>query len=222
MDINPATATATAAGQSRSSTGLSDDFDSFLKLLTTQLQNQDPTQPLDADKFTAQLVQFSGVEQTIKTNSKLDRLVNLIEATQTTTALDYIGNEVEIAGNRLQLTEAGEVSLGYGLDRNVADVRINILNDDGKLVRQIEGPTAAGQHRMMWDGLDGDGVRQPNGTYRMMVSATDAEGERVEAETRITGRVDGLERKADELSLIVDGLPWPLESVRAARAADGR
>ena len=85
-------ATATQSKSERSSATLASDFDSFLLLLTTQLQNQDQLEPMDAEKFTEQLVQFSGVEQAIETNAKLEDMVGLLQTSQTTAALQYLGS----------------------------------------------------------------------------------------------------------------------------------
>ncbi|MGB1540522.1 MAG: flagellar hook assembly protein FlgD, partial [Rickettsiales bacterium] len=85
------------ANQARSK--LSGDFDTFLLLLTTQLQNQDPIEPLDTNEFTAQLVQFANVEQAIDTNSNLETMISMQQGTQINNAVNYIGNFVEAKGN---------------------------------------------------------------------------------------------------------------------------
>ena len=126
MDVNSSSAAgnavATSAGKSR--VGLADNFDSFLQLLTAQLKAQDPLSPLDANQFTQQLVQFSGVEQAIKTNEALGQLVALVQGDQLTRSLDYIGAEVEAEGGTIQLGAGAPATVGYELAEQADRVRI--------------------------------------------------------------------------------------------------
>src|SRR5579862_2238926 len=106
MTTAPVTTPSAAANSSSSTSGsnalnkLSSDLNSFLTLLTTQLKNQDPLSPLDSTQFTAQLVAFTGVEQQINTNTKLDSLIGVDKATQLTSAANFIGNTVEAPSNQ--------------------------------------------------------------------------------------------------------------------------
>ncbi|HZZ11369.1 MAG TPA: flagellar hook capping FlgD N-terminal domain-containing protein, partial [Paraburkholderia sp.] len=86
--------TAAGAGQSTASQQLAGNFDTFLTLLTTQLQNQDPLSPMDSTQFTQQLVAFSGVEQQINTNNNLQSLIALNQSQQAASAVSYIGHSV--------------------------------------------------------------------------------------------------------------------------------
>ena len=97
----PGTNTGSNSGSSGSSTttGIADNFQTFLTLLTTQLQNQNPLDPLDTNQFTAQLVQFAGVEQQLKSNDQLKSLVALEKSAQGTQALIYVGNNVAVDGS---------------------------------------------------------------------------------------------------------------------------
>ena len=137
---NPAPST--AAG---SRIGLADNFDNFLKLLTTQLQSQDPLSPLDATQFTEQLVQFTGVEQAIKTNDVLGQLVALVRADQVTRAVDYLGAEVEANGQSVRLDGNTPATVHYRLDQPAAAATISIYNEAGRLVRTQAGRRFAGR-----------------------------------------------------------------------------
>ena len=106
---------------------LNETFDSFLNLLTTQLQNQDPLEPTDAERFTEQLVQFSGVEQSILTNQRLEELISLQGGNLLTDAVGYIGREVTADGLVLPLQD-GQANLNYELASNAEAVSIQILN----------------------------------------------------------------------------------------------
>jgi flagellar basal-body rod modification protein FlgD len=220
MDVTAtsAAATAAAAGVASSRVGLADDFDSFLQLLTAQLKAQDPLSPLDANQFTEQLVQFSGVEQAIKTNEALGQLVALIRGDQLARSLDYLGAEVVAASQTLRLGSTGSTGsaqASYLLAQSAAQLRIDIYDGAGRLVASQAGPAAAGSHAIAWDGRAPNGARLPAGDYRFEVVASDAAGQRLPVATNIRGQVDGVEIDGERLLLSVDGVLLPADSVSA-------
>jgi flagellar basal-body rod modification protein FlgD len=217
MTINAVQATATATNAGRDGTKLSADFDSFLKLLTTQLQTQDPLSPMDAEKFTSQLVQFSAVEQAIQTNSQLDSLVGLMRTTQHTAALQYVGATVDLDNQRLHLPFGGDADVAYTLETAAENVSISIFDDAGAIVRQLAGPTGAGPQTVTWDGLGDDRLGRPAGTYSVHVEAFNAAGGAVPVTHASTGKVDALLQTDSGLVLSVGGRSYPLDAVRAVR-----
>lgn len=217
MEITPTTGTTATQGSSSARVGLADNFDSFLQLLTAQLKAQDPLSPLDANKFTEQLVQFSGVEQSIKTNEVLAQLVALVRTDQLGRAADYIGAEVEAAGQTVRLGGDVPATLHYGLDAAATEVTIDIYDETGQLVSSTAGDTGPGVHSLTWDGLDPNGNRLPDGLYRFEVSAVDAGGEPLPVGTTLAGIVDGVEVAGDGLMLSVGGVLVPLDAVTAIR-----
>ncbi len=104
-----ATASTDKTAATKSSTGLADNFQTFLTLLTTQLQNQNPLDPLDTNQFTQQLVQFAGVEQQLKSNDQLKTLVALQKSAQATQALIYVGNTVAVDGSTAAVQRLGDL-----------------------------------------------------------------------------------------------------------------
>jgi flagellar basal-body rod modification protein FlgD len=216
MEITASTAgPAAASSAARDRIGLADDFDSFLQLLTTQLKNQDPLSPLDANQFTEQLVQFSAVEQAIKGNDVLGQLLAVIRGDQIARSVDYIGAEVEAAGQTIQLGAAGTAQVHYRLDQTAAAVRIDIYDSSGRLVASQQGDPGLGRHSVVWDGRGESGARLPDGLYRVDVVASDAAGKAVPVTTTIRGLVDGVEIAGDRLLLSVEGVLMPLESITA-------
>ena len=139
---------------------LAEDFDTFLGILVTQLQNQDPLEPMKSQEFTNQLVQFSTVEQAIATNSKLDQMLQAQAGNRATQAVNYIGKEIAIDGNRCSSTAAKRTSPTPSRVRPRA-VAIEITNANGQVVRTLQGDTGAGRHDVSWDGLNSAG--QPAG-----------------------------------------------------------
>src|SRR5262245_15407760 len=197
--------------------GLADNFDNFLKLLTTQLQSQDPLSPLDATQFTEQLVQFTGVEQAIKTNDVLGQLVALVRADQVTRAVDYLGAQVEANGQSVRLDGNQPATVHYRIDQPAAGATISIYNEAGRLVRIQAGEASPGVHTVAWDGRDQAGARLPDGLYRVEVAAKDPAGAAVPVSTTIAGIVDGVELQGDRLMLSVAGVLLPLDAVTTIR-----
>ncbi len=224
MTINavPAAATATAAttsAGSRDGTKLSADFDGFLKLLTTQLQTQDPLSPMDAEKFTSQLVQFSAVEQAIQTNTQLESLLGLMRTTQHTAALQYVGATVELDNQRLHLPYGGTAEVAYTLEAPAQSVAIRIVDDAGAVIRQLTGPTGQGPQSVTWDGLGDDRLGRSAGSYGVQIEAVNAAGGAVPMTLATTGKVDALLQTDTGLVLSVGGRSYPLDAVRAVLPA---
>jgi flagellar basal-body rod modification protein FlgD len=204
-----------AANANDSRIGLADNFDSFLKLLTAQLKAQDPLSPLDANQFTQQLVQFSGVEQAIRTNQALGQLVALVQGDQLTRSLDYLGAEVEAQASTVPLGAGATAQLSYQLATAADRVQIEIYNASGQLVATEGGTTTAGSHNVPWDGRGASGAALPEGLYRFNVVASDAAGEPVPVTTSIRGVVDGVEIDGDLLLLSVAGVLMPTDAISA-------
>lgn len=205
--------TGTAASQSGAK--LAADFDTFLTLLTAQLKTQDPLSPMDAEQFTSQLVQFSAVEQAIQTNSKLETLVSLMQTTQHTAALGYVGATVELDNSSIHLPFGGEAQVSYELPATAQTVKITIVDSAGATVRELAGPTGAGPQGVAWDGLDDSRTSSAAGTYGVRIEALDAAGKPLAVSLTTTGKVDALLQGSDGLVLSVGGRSYPLEAVRA-------
>lgn len=197
------------------STGLGDNFDNFLTLLTTQLQNQDPLSPMDSTQFTDQLATFSQVEQSMKSNTLLEQLVEM-QGNGTTEALDYIGKMVEGQGKVVTLDgEGGTVPFSYEVpeDSDLDEVTIKLLDEDGKTVRTFDGETDAGRHKIDWNGLDDQGNDLAAGDYTIQVAATDQVGDEVSVPTYVFGEVTGVETVNGEVHLTVGGATVPVSTV---------
>jgi flagellar basal-body rod modification protein FlgD len=219
MTISAVQAATAGATQSRDGAKLSADFDGFLKLLTTQLQTQDPLSPMDAEQFTSQLVQFSAVEQAIQTNTQLKSLVGLMQATQHTAALQYVGATVELDSAKIHLPLGGEARVAYALAAPAASVAIEIVDAAGLTVRRLSGPTGDGPQQVNWNGVGDDRRGRPAGTYGVRIEAFDAAGRPVPVSRTSTGKVDALLQTKEGLVLSVDGRSYPLDAVRAVRPA---
>ncbi|WP_029012290.1 flagellar hook assembly protein FlgD [Niveispirillum irakense] len=171
VDSNVATDAASQAAQTR----LTTDTQSFLKLLTAQLSNQDPMQPVDPTQWVAQLAQFSTVEQAVTSNSRLAEVLTELRSTGDRMDLSYIGRSVEVAGDRVALKD-GKLDATYNVPDGAAKVDISIVNNEGRVLRSFTGEKVAGLHALSWDGKDTEGALMSDGTYTVKVVATDEAG----------------------------------------------
>ena len=124
---------------------LAETFDNFLVLLTAQLQNQDPLEPLDSNEFTQQLVQFTGVEQSLKTNDKLDDLIALQGNSQLNQAVNLVGKTIATDSLVLNL-EDGQATMTYELSAGANSASVVVLNEAGAVVKSFSAPTDIGHH----------------------------------------------------------------------------
>src|SRR3978361_711398 len=145
-------------------TPLAGNFQTFLTLLTTQLQNQNPLDPLDTNQFTQQLVQFAGVEQQLKSNDQLKSLIAIEKSAQATQALIYVGNTVAVDGGTQQFNGSATWNLKAAKDATAA---INITNSTGQTVYSGNYTLNQGNASFVWDGKGNNGTQWPPGAYKL-------------------------------------------------------
>lgn len=225
--VSSASTYSSASAASSASSVLASDFDTFLTLLTTQLQNQDPTAPMDANAFTEQLVQFSQVEQQINMNKNLESMLALMQSQQSSDNLDYVGKVVDVDSNETTYAEGGTAYWSYELPEGTASVQYNILDEDGNVVRTVsaaDGDDAlnGGRIELAWDGTDNNGNQLETGTYTLDVTAKDAQGQVLDG-TKVYARgyVSALETIDGEQYLVVAGQKVLPEDVVTVYATGG-
>lgn len=198
---------------------LAENFDTFLSLLTTQLKNQDPLAPMDSTQFTQQLVQMTGVEQQLLTNDLLEKLVSNT-GTGVATAVSLIGKEVRTDSELAQL-KGGKAEWTYSLDRAATDVKLEILDSKGRVVRTI-APTdnKAGEHKLAWDGKGTGGSDLPDGVYALKITAKDSEGSTVVSKAYLDGKVTGVEQQDGLTYITVNGVAVPWDKLVSIRQPD--
>lgn len=189
----------------KSASSLAQNFENFLTLLTTQLQNQDPLEPLDSTQFTTQLVQFASVEQQIGQNARLDEIVKIQGGSQAVSAVSFLDNVVEAFGN-VGVLKDGTASYSYTLPSQAQKTTITIRNEAGDIVRTIDGEVDAGKHTLTWDGKNDQGVPQPDGKYSITVTATGENKTPIKATTGIVGQVTGVTVEDGQLVLDLGGV----------------
>lgn len=203
--------TSTQAGADQAQ--LNQDLNQFLNMLVTQLQHQDPLDPMDANEFTSQLVQFASVEQQIYANAHLENLIGMQEVSQVATMVDYLNTTIQANGNTFFL-ENGNAKFSYALEANAKETTINIVNQDGETVFTTSGDTEIGYHEYVWDGRDSQGNQVEDGIYGVKVTAVDAEGELINIGQTIYGRVTGAGAEDGDVVLYLgDSIAVPLDAV---------
>lgn len=208
MDIasaNAALQAATYGGKSSAaSAALAGNFDTFLRLLTTQLMHQDPTNPMSSDQFTQQLVQMSGVEQSIQTNRNLELLLIANSVQNANLAVSLLGKEVTGSGTGA-LLENGEARWSFATAADAPDTILQVINSDGATVYTERMSADKGSHQFTWDGKDANGSTLPDGTYFLKVTANSATGAPVAVDTRTTGIVTAIDMSSTDPLLTING-----------------
>lgn len=218
MTVSNVAATTTAAsssssGSSNALTDLGANFNAFLTLLTTQLKHQDPSSPVDSNQFTQQLVQFTGVQQQVNTNSYLEKILASMQGNQVSSAASYVGTNIQATGNQGALV-SGEAKFGYTLPANAAKGEVTITNSAGQIVFNGLGSTKQGSNLVTWDGVNSfTGAKETDGVYTISVKATDANGSTVTATPFITGTVDSASISNGEVELGIGALQVPASNV---------
>jgi flagellar basal-body rod modification protein FlgD len=191
---------------------IANNFTTFLQLLTTQLKNQNPMDPLDTNQFTQQLVQFAQVEQQMKSNSNLEALLSMEKAAQSTVALAYVGQIVVVDG------------MTTNLDANGATWRVTLAKPSTTkvIIKDSTGQTAytgtfamnAGSQDFKWDGKGNDGRLWPAGAYTMSATATDASGQNVGVSTEIQAVVDSVDLTQDPPTMSINGKDYTMDKIK--------
>ena len=194
--VSTVSSTATASNLKAGQDNLKIGYDTFLKLLTTQLQHQDPTSPLDTNQFTTQLVQMTGVQQQLLSNELLQSLVNQGSSGTggVASAVNLIGKTVHAVGDTAQL-DGGAAKWSYGLASGASAATLTVKDSKGAVVWTGKAPDLGqGRHDFTWDGKDSTGKQiADGGLYTLSVDATDAAGAAIKSATEVTGVVTSVE-----------------------------
>ncbi len=220
MEVTPFAASQPLSGTEGATQRLTENFDDFLLMLTTQLQHQDPLSPTDATEFTNQLVQFSQLEQQINQSGKIEDLIALQKAAEHLGAVNYLGKTVEVESD-LTLLENGSAAFAYEMPAGAVNASIGIVDATGRLIKTFSADTAPGRHDVVWDGTDAQGVAQPDGPYTVVVSAVDDDEVPFDAiPVFFTGTADAVFQSEGETFVTVGPLEIPLDRILSVMAPD--
>ncbi len=191
--------------------------DAFLTLLVAQMENQDPLNPMEGTEFTAQLAQYSSLEQLYNVNDNLESINDGQSGMSSYYALDFMGKEIYVDGDALSLKQGTEVSGGFSIDE-AGNCTVRILDSSGQQVKSISmGDLDVGTHGFDWDGLDENGNTLSGGDYTFEVTAVGDDGKSLSVETYTMGMVDRVSLEGDTPMLYVGNMAVAVSDVKDIR-----
>jgi flagellar basal-body rod modification protein FlgD len=204
--------TAAAAGTTALSS-LSGNFTDFLKMLMTQLQNQDPTSPMDTNAFTTELVQFSSVEQQINTNTSLTSLIQLTQAGEVMQGSNMTGKQVTVTSDHLAL-QNGKGTIQFNT-ASAQPVAIAIYNDSGTKLQDATLTSVKGTNTWTWNGSNASGATLPDGAYKVAVAAADSSGTVTALPFSVVGTATGVQSLSSGMQLQMGALSVDFSKVQS-------
>ena len=203
-----------AATNALASSQIAGNFQSFLQLLTTQLQNQNPLSPLDTNQFTQQLVEFAGVQQQLNTNDSLATLVSLQQTAQSTQALGFVGKTAVVNGSTATMTNS-TATWQLSATSN-STVNISITSSTGQTVFTGNYAMNAGNNQpFTWNGIGSDGTQLPDGSYKLTATAKDSSGNSVAIKTQVEGVVSSVDLTQSPPLLSIGGQTFTVNQIQS-------
>ena len=188
--------------------------DTFLRLLTTQLQNQDPTNPVSNEEFVAQLATFSQLEELQGLSGKMDSLTMLNASMNNAAMTNLLGQTVVARGDTFHYGGTGDSTVYYDAPSAAADSTLTVYNADGDVVYSTDiGALEQGEGSFTWNGTDRNGQPLPEGDYTFTVAATDSGGDSIDVTTLVRGVVDSMDFSEGSASPTIDGVPVDMANI---------
>ena len=207
------TSSSTASDLASGASSLSTSYQTFLTLLTTQLQNQDPSSPMDPNQFTTELVQMTGVQQQLLSNQLLQQLVNAAPSSGVSNAVNLIGKSVTATSATSSLSN-GQASWSYTLPQAAANATVSVANSGGQVVYTGTAPSfAAGANSFTWNGQSSSGVQMPDGTYTLSVAPTDSSGGTITPALSVSGVASSIQNVNGVTMLTLGSTQVPVTAV---------
>lgn len=206
------TSTTGTSTQDVSRQSIAQNFDQFLTLLTAQLKNQNPLDPLNTNDFTSQLVQFASVEQQMKQNDSLAALVSKTDDSNTIGALQFVGKTVTAVGTNTALSN-GHAHWVIDSSRSGTGT-ISVRDQNGRTIYKTTKALSGGAQDFEWDGTNTDGSKSDDGVNSIAVEGRTIDGSPLEIQTSISGVVDGLDLSTTPPSLKIGQLTLALNTLK--------
>jgi flagellar basal-body rod modification protein FlgD len=214
QQTNAATATSSATSTGNNAlNSLSANFGDFLKLLMTQLQNQDPSSPLDTNQFTSELVQFSSVEQQINTNTSLTQLIQLTQAGEVMQGSSMTGKRVTVSSDHVPL-QNGQGTIQFNAPA-AEPVDIAIYSDSGAKLSDQMLMATKGSNTWTWNGTTSSGSTLPDGSYKVAVTGANADGTTSALTFSVIGTATGVQNQSNGMQLQLGALSVDFSKVQA-------
>ncbi len=178
----------------------------FLKLLVAQLQAQNPLDPQKAEDFSAQLAQFSSLEQLTNVNDNLNQIESFQQAVNNASLVNLIGKNVDSPGDRIDFNTGDTKALNFTLDEEAAQVEVDIFDSTGNPVTTLTlSNQSAGNNQAIWSGNDGAGKPVPSGAYTFQVKAQTLSGDEIPTRTFVSGKITDVIFEKDGAQAVING-----------------
>jgi flagellar basal-body rod modification protein FlgD len=208
--------TGTAATSGSALAQLGANFNQFLQLLLTQVQNQDPTDPTNTDQFTTELVQFTGVQEQVNANTSLGQLINLQQSSQVLQSAGLVGKQATVNSNEIALQKGtGEITFTGTAGQPVA---ISIVDANGNDLRDVTVTAGAGTNTWTWDGTDNNGNAVPDGAYGIAVETQAGTSAPTAVPFSVIGTTTGVSTTGTTTQLQLGALSVPLSALQGINA----
>ncbi|MEI7811822.1 MAG: flagellar hook capping FlgD N-terminal domain-containing protein [Ignavibacteria bacterium] len=209
-----ATTSSTITGKSKSTLGKDD----FFKLMISQLKYQDPLNPTDSTQFSAQLAQFSSLEQLSNMSASLDKSITanyaLTQSVNNTMSSTLIGKEIKLGGSDVSFNGESSIQLGYKLPSDAKSVTVKITDSNGSVIKTLDNSLiSAGDHKLSWDFTDNNGNKVPYGQYQYAVEAVDNSGNNITTESFKMGTIDSVKFTSQGTKLVIGNSEYDLSNV---------
>jgi flagellar basal-body rod modification protein FlgD len=192
---------------------LTSNYTTFLKLLMTQLQNQDPSSPMDTNQFTTELVQFSSVEQQINTNSSLSQLIQLTQSGALLQGSALVGHNVAVSGIDMPVqNSAGHIQF---MAQSAGPVTVSVYSSTGSHLGDSLVQAQKGVNPWDWNATDGSAVIQPDGAYKIVVRSTDSSGIKTDLPFTAIAKATGVTKNGTTLQLQLGTVTTDLANVQS-------
>ncbi len=186
----------------------------FLQLLVAQLQAQDPLDPQSAEDFSAQLAQFSALEQMTNVNTNLEQTQKFEQAINNSALINLIGKNVDSPGRLIDFNSGEVKTLKFSLAEDAAEVEVDVLDSAGNTVKTLKvNELIAGNNQAVWNGTDAEGNPVQPGAYTFGVKAKNAKGDEVDAQTFISGKISDVVFEENGSFAIVNGQKIPVAEI---------
>ena len=216
--IGQTTPSPTLAAAAANTGSIGADFNMFLRLLTTQMQNQDPLDPMKTNEYTQQLAQYSQIEQTVQQGTTLKEILARLSTQDIAQASGMIGRDAVFASAAAGLG-AAPASWTFTPARTVNALVATITDANAKIVDTRTLDPAGTKGQFSWDGQLANGTAAPQGLYTLKLAATDAAGKSIPVTINSIGKVSAVNQVGGTLSLIVNGTSLPIAALQSLAAA---
>lgn len=207
--VTSATTSSTTSATDSATASLTADYNLFLKLLTTSMQNQDPLDPMDSSEYTQQLVQYSQVEQSIQSNKTLTSMLSTLNLQSLTQSSSMIGQTVELNSDKSALTDTQSAQWNWTSEKTITGLTATILDSKGSTVATQALTVNGTEGTFTWDGTKSDGTKADDGLYQLTLIGKNDAGVEITTTPSASGTVENVQMIDGTPVVTINGAQYP-------------